>query len=90
MKMCYHYNIKWQYKFSHIKTGVVTFGETKHVHCEAMKERNWILGNESADEIYEYKNLGVVKNYIGSFSSNVDENIEKTRKKAGMIFLVEL
>ena len=35
---------------------------------------------------YEYKNLGVVKNYIGSFSTNADENIEKTRKKAGMIF----
>ena len=27
-----------------------------------------------------------MKNYSGSFSSNVDENIEKTRKKAGMIF----
>ena len=37
-------------------------------------------------ELYEYKNLGVLKNYIGSFSSNVTDNIEKTRKKAGMIF----
>ena len=27
-----------------------------------------------------------MKNYIGSFSTNADENIEKTRKKAGMIF----
>ena len=78
--------MKWRYEFSHIKTGVVTFGETKRVHCEAMKERSSILGNESVDEIYEYKKLGVVKNYIGSFSSNVDENIEKTWKKAGMMF----
>ena len=61
MKMCYHYSIKWRYEFSHIKTGVVTFGETKRVHCEAMKERSWSLGNEYVDEIYEYKNLVVVK-----------------------------
>ena len=27
------------------------------------------------------KNLGVVKNYIGSFSSNVEENIDKRVKK---------
>ena len=35
---------------------------------------------------YEYKNLGVAKNYIGSFSTNADDNIDKTRKKAGMLF----
>ena len=80
--MCHHYSIKWWYEFSHIKTGVITFGE----HCEAMKEHSWILRNESVYEIYEYKNLGIVKNFIGSFSSSVDENIEKTRKKARMIF----
>ena len=50
------------------------------------QEHSWILGNESVDQIYEKKNLGIVKNYIGSFYSNVDKNIEKTRKKAGMIF----
>ena len=32
------------------------------------------------------KNLGVLKNYAGSFTSNILDNIEKTRKKAGMIF----
>ena len=51
-----------------------------------MKEREWILGDGTADELYEYKNLGVLKNYVGSFSSNVEDNIDKTRKKAGMIF----
>ena len=50
-----------------------------------MKEREWILGDGTVDELYEYKNLGVLKNYIGSFSSNVEDNIDKTRKKAGMI-----
>ena len=41
---------------------------------------------EIPDELYEYKNLRVFKNYIGCLSSNVDENIEKTRSKAGVIF----
>ena len=86
MNMCYEYSIKWRYEFNHLKSGIVTFGETKRVHSEAMKVRNWTLGSESVSELYEYKNLGVVKNYIGSFSTNADENIEKTRKKAGMIF----
>ena len=26
------------------------------------------------EELYEYKNLGVLKNYVGSFSSNVTDN----------------
>ena len=38
------------------------------------------------NELCEYKNLGVLKNYANSFSTNVEDNIEKTRKKAGMIF----
>ena len=81
MNMCYEYSIKWCYEFNHLKGGIVTFGETKRVHSEAMKVRNWTLGSESVSELYEYKNLDVVKNYIGSFSTNADENIEKTCKK---------
>ena len=61
-------------------------GETKPVHFEKMKEREWILGDDTVDELYEYKNLGVLKNYIGSFLSNVENNIDKTWKKAEMIF----
>ena len=85
--MCYKYSTKWRYEFNHTKSGVVTYGETKPVHFEEMKEREWILGDGTVDELYEYKNLGVLKNCIGSFSSNVKDNIDKTRKKAGMIFL---
>ena len=51
-----------------------------------MNERDWVLENDSVDELYEYKNLGIVKNCIGSFSSSANENIGKTRKKAGIIF----
>ena len=86
MGMCYKYSTKWRYEFNHTKSGVVTYGETKPVHFEEMKEREWILGDSTVDDLYEYKNLGVLKNYIGSFSSNVEDNIDKTQKKAGMIF----
>ena len=45
-----------------------------------------VLGNDSRNELNEYKNLGVFKNYCNSFKTDVEENIEKTRKSAGMIF----
>ena len=38
------------------------------------------------EELYEHKDLGVLKNYVGSFCSNIDDNIDKTWKKVGMIF----
>ena len=69
-----------------MKSGIVTFGESKRVHSEAMKERTWVLGSESVIELYEYKKLGIVKNYIGSFSTNADDNIDKTQKKPGCYF----
>ena len=86
MDMCYKYSTKWRYEFNHTKSGVVTHGETKPVHFEEKKECEWIFGDGTVDELYEYKNLGVLKNSIGSFFSNVEDNIDKTRKKAGMIF----
>ena len=44
-----------------------------------MKNRVWLLGHTIVDELYEYKNLGVQKSYVGLFSSNVEDNIDKTR-----------
>ena len=87
MNLCHAYSIKWRYEFNHVKSGIVTFGESKRVHSEAMKERTWFLGGEFVAELYEYKNLGVVKNYIGSFSTNVDDNIVKLEKSRHVIFL---
>ena len=78
--MCYEYSIKWRYEFNHLKRGIVTFGETKRVHSEAMKVRNWTLGSESVSELYEYKNLGVVKNYIGSFPPMLMRTLKKHAK----------
>ena len=81
--MCYKYSTKWRYEFSHTKSGVVTYGEAKPIHFEEMKEREWILGDSTVDELYEYKNLGILKNFIGSFSSKVEDNIGETREKPG-------
>ena len=78
MNICYEYSVKWRYAFRHVKSSVVTFGEAKRVHCRSMNEGNCVPGNDSVDELCEYKNLGVVKNYIGSFSSTADKNIDKT------------
>ena len=74
MNLCYAYSIEWRYEFNHVKSGIVTFGESKRVH-------SWVLGGESVAELYEYKSLGVVKN-----STNADDNIDNTRKKTGMLF----
>ena len=83
---CHNYSKKCRYEFSYSKSGVVTFSETKPVHCKSMKEREWAVGDDTVEELYEYKNLGVLKNYCGLFVSNVSDNIDRTRKKAGMIF----
>ena len=64
---------------------MVTFGESKALPFQSMNEWEWKLENDIVD-VCENKNLGVLKNYVGSFRSNVTDNIEKTRKKAGMIF----
>ena len=86
MSICYDYSVTGRYEFNHSKSGIVTFGETKPIHAQSLKEREWFLGNTLVDELSEYKNLGVLKNCFNSFSSNIEDNIEKTRKKAGMIF----
>ena len=88
LHMCYCYSLKWRYEFNNTKSGVL--GETKTIHYESMKKCEWILGEDTADELYEYKNFGGLKNYIGSFTSNVDDNIENTRNNAGMIFSFHL
>ena len=86
MSICYKYSIKSRYEFNHSKSGIITFSESKPQHFESMKNHVWLLGNTLIDELYEYKNLGVLKNYVGSFSSNFEDNIDKTRKKVGLIF----
>ena len=42
-----------------------------------MKNNVWLLGDTIVDELYDYKNLGGLKNYVGSFSLNVESNPQK-------------
>ena len=81
MSICYKYGIKWRHEFNDSKSRIVTFVESKPQHFESMKNRVWLLRDTIADEVYEYKNLGVLKNYVGSFSSNVEDNIESNPQK---------
>ena len=46
-----------------------------------MKEREWMLGVAIVNELYEYKNLGVLKYYVNSFASNIEDNIKKHAKR---------
>ena len=86
MNKYYNYSKKWRYEFNHSKSGIITFSKTKPIHCKSMKEREWALSDDTVKELYKYKNFGVLKNYCGSFASNVSDTIEKTHKKVGMIF----
>ena len=86
MDDCYDYSLKWTYEFNNTNSGTMTFGEDKRTHCTRMNEREWKSGLQNLDELYACKNLGVTKNYISSSVSEINDNIEKTRKKAGMIF----
>ena len=79
MEMCYEYSIKWRYEFDHIKSGVVTFGECKLAHYENMNERKWLLGDESVDELYECKNLGVLMVRLWHGSRFLILKIEKSQ-----------
>ena len=38
MNKCHNYSKKWRYEFNPSKSGVITFGETKPIHCKSMKE----------------------------------------------------
>ena len=73
-----------------IISGVVTFGETKPIHSQLMREHKWMLGEFVVDELFEYKDLGVLKSYVSSFALNVDDNIEKAQKRLARFFLPTL
>ena len=75
----------WRYECNETKSGVVTFGETGPQHFAQKHKRSWTLGVKVIEEEDQYKNLGVVKNYAGSFQFDINKAIEKTKKKAGMI-----
>ena len=74
----FRYSRKWRFDCNETKSGVITFGEHGPHHFREKNNRSWKLGDEVVEESNEYKNLGIVKNYVGSFQSDVDEAIEKS------------
>ena len=78
----------WRYEYNETKSSVVTFGETGPQLFIQEHKRSWALGEKVVEEEDQYKNLGVVKNYAGSFQFDVDEVIEKRKKKARMTLKV--
>ena len=80
------YSCNWSYQFNFGKTGVVVFGECAVTYSKNMKVCQWEVAPKCIFELSEYFNLGVFKNYCGSFDKNIDENITKATKKAGMLF----
>ena len=70
-----------------MKSGIVTFGEFKRVHYEAMKERIWVLGGESVTELYEYKTLVLLKTILGHSPPMLMIISMKLEKSRYVIFL---
>ena len=56
------------------------------MHGRTINTRKFFVGSSLIEEVKKYTNLGIYKNYCGFFATNIDENITKTRKKAGMLF----
>ena len=69
-----------------IISGIVVFGETPAMHGRMVNTRKFVTGFSPTEELKEYTNLGIYKNYCGSSATNIDGNITKARKKSGMLF----
>ena len=86
----FRYSLQWRHEFNHTKSGAVTFGESNPLHSAAMQSRKWMsqmmLGDDIVDELYEYKNLGVLKNYAGSFSSTLMITSKRHRRRTVLFF----
>ena len=67
MKKAFGYSQKWRFDYNETKSGVVTFGEHGPTHFREKSCRLWQLGDKVVEEANQYKNLGIVKNYVGFF-----------------------
>ena len=51
------------------------------MNSKLMHDRTWMLRDASVDELYEYKSLGVIRNYASSYSTNADNKIQLVKKQ---------
>ena len=80
MKKCFRYSLQWRYEFNHTKS-VVTFGESKPLHLAAMQSRKWVLGDDNVDELYEYKNLGILKTTSVAFLPTLMITLKRHKRR---------
>ena len=71
MNICHMYGKKWRYEFDHTKSGVVTFGETKPIHSQLMREREWMLGDSVVDELFKDKNSWGIEELCALFRNTI-------------------
>ena len=91
IQIAYEYSCKWRYQFNYDrKTAVVVFGETPVSHSVKMKARQWNVGPNSIYELSEYVNLGVFKNYCGSFDKTLMKISPRQGKRQECCFLLIL
>ena len=86
IRYAYDYCCKWRYEYHNEKSGIAVFGETPAMHGRMINTRKSVIASSPIEELKEYTNLGIYKNYCGSFATNIDENITKVRKKSSMLF----
>ena len=80
IRCAYDYCCKWRYEYYNEKSGIVAFGETPAMDGRMISTRKFVVGSLPIEELKEYTNLGIYKNYCGSFATNIDENITKVSK----------
>ena len=83
IRCAYDYCCKWRYEYHNekSKSGIVVFGETPAMHGKMIDTRKFFIGSSLIEEVKGYTNLGIYKNYCGSFATNIDKNITKARKR---------
>ena len=58
------------------KGGVVVFGKSRAQHYREKQANHWKLEGNGVAELNEYKNIGVVKNYVSSSRLDISEATE--------------
>ena len=62
------------------KGGVLVFGKLRAQHYREKQARHWKLDGNGVAELYEYKSMGVVKNYVSSSRPDISEATEKLER----------
>ena len=73
-----------------MNSGIVTFGESKRVHSDAMKERTSALGGESVTEFIEYKNCQMYWSISNQYPDSVTRLHVQTDGRQNSAFIKNL